>query len=278
MVLQRCSSGTLDHVVNATDLTDAQWVVLEPVLLRDGKPGRKHADLRTVVNRLLDVSHTGCQWRFLPAKYGSWSRAWRQFRRGCRNGTWTRALAALHEMARRKLGRAESSPSLVVLDTHLARGGARVGATFHDKGGPYGATNGAKRCVAVDVTGLPLSGLVVPASTHEVTANELLLERLEASGQARRLEVVLVDKGTPARSAERLSRRFGLDVRVVGWPRKPKGVPRVFRPIAHAWRGEVAQGRLDWSRRLSKSFENATSSATGWLEVACIADVPRKAA
>lgn len=277
-MLQRCSSGTPNHVANATDLTDAQWVVLEPVLARDGKPGRKHSDLRQVVNGLLYVSHTGCQWRFLPLEYGSWSRAWSQFRRWCWNGTWTRVLAALHEMARQKLGRAELWPSLVVLDTHLARGGSRGGATFHDKGGPYRATNGAKRCVAVDVTGLPLAGLVVPASTHEAAVNELLLERLKSSGQACRLAVVLVDKGTPARSAQRLSRRFGLDVRVVGWPRKPKGVPRVFRPIAHAWRVEVAHGRLGWSRRLSKSFENTTSSATGWLEVARIAAVLRKAA
>lgn len=187
-------------------------------------------------------------------------------------------LAVLHEVARVKLGRAARTPSLVVLDTHLARGGSRGGATFHDRGGPYGATNGANRCVAVDVTGLPLAGMVVPASTHEATANELLLERLATSGQARRLEVVLVGKGTAARSAQRLSRKFGLDVRVVGWPRKLKGVPRVFRPIAHAWRVEVAHGRLAWSRRLAKSFENTAGSATGWLEVACIADVLAKAA
>jgi putative transposase len=39
----------------------------------------------------------------------------------------------------------------------------------------------------------------------------------------------------------------------------------VFRPIRHAWRVEVAHGRLGRSRRLAKSFENTTTSATGWL-------------
>jgi transposase len=43
-----------------------------------------------------------------------------------------------------------------------------------------------------------------------------------------------------------------------------------FRPIRHAWRVEVAHGRLGRSRRLAKSFENTTTSATGWLQVACI--------
>lgn len=262
----------------ATDLTDAQWATLEPLLLSPGKPGPKHRDLRTVVNGLLYVSHTGCQWRFLPSEYGSWTRAWSQFRRWSRNGTWTRVLAALHELARIKLGRTESTPSLVVLDTHLARGSSRGGLTFHDKGGPYGATNGAKRVVAVDVTGLPLAAMVVPASTSEVRANELLLARLADADQDSRLEVALVDKGTARRSAVRLSRMFGIEVRQVGWPRAPRGTPKVFKPIAHAWRVEVAHGRLGWSRRLAKSFENTTASASGWLELACIADVLAKAA
>ena len=52
-------------------------------------------------------------------------------------------LAALHELARIKLGRRDATPSLVVLETYLARGSSRGGLTFHDKGGPYGATNGA---------------------------------------------------------------------------------------------------------------------------------------
>ena len=48
-----------------------------------------------------------------------------------------------------------TTPSMVVIDTHLARGASNGGFTFHDRGGPYGRTKGAKRVVAVDVTGLP---------------------------------------------------------------------------------------------------------------------------
>jgi hypothetical protein len=49
----------------------------------------------------------------------------------------------------------------------------------------------------------------------------------------------------------------------------------VFRPIRHAWRVEVAHDRLGRSRRLAKSFEITTTSATGWLQVACIATTLR---
>ena len=62
---------------------------------------------------------------------------------------------------------------MVVIDTHLARGASNGGFTFHDRGGPYGRAKGAKRVVAVDVTGLPVAAVVVPASTHENRASEL---------------------------------------------------------------------------------------------------------
>ena len=99
---------------------------------------------------MLYIAHTGCQWRFLPESYGKWTRVWSQFRRWSRNGTWARLLVALHAEARTAAGRADRHPSLLVVDTHLARGAAHGGpGSFHDKGGPYGRTKGAKRVVAV---------------------------------------------------------------------------------------------------------------------------------
>ena len=51
----------------------------------------------------------------------------------------------LHAAAREADGRTEATPSMVVIDTHLARGASNGGFTFHDRGGPYGRTKGAKR-------------------------------------------------------------------------------------------------------------------------------------
>ena len=255
-----------------SDLTDEQWDLLEPVFNAPGKRGRRHADdLRGVVDAMLYIAQTGCQWRYLPESFGPWTRVWSQFRRWSRNGTWAQALTVLHAAARRQDGRAEQTPSMVVIDTHLARGASNGGFTFHDRGGPYGRTKGAKRVVAVDVTGLPVAALVVPASTHENRASDLMLEHLTQQGVAGRLELVLVDRGVTAAAARDLSREHDLEVRRVGWDDKQP----VFRPIRHAWRVEVAHGRLGRSRRLAKSFENTTASATGWLQVACISTTLR---
>jgi putative transposase len=106
-----------------SDLSDDQWGLLEPVFNAPGKRGRKHAeDLRTVVDAMLYIAHTGCQWRYLPASFGPWTRVWSQFRRWSRNGTWARALTVLHAAARDADGRAEATPSMVVIDTHLGAG------------------------------------------------------------------------------------------------------------------------------------------------------------
>ncbi|MCW2827847.1 MAG: transposase family protein, partial [Marmoricola sp.] len=134
-----------------------------------------------------------------------------------------------------------------------------------------GRTKGAKRVVAVDVTGLPVGALVVPASTHENRTSEVMLEHLNLHGVTDRLELVLVDRGVTAAAAREFGRRHGVEVRRVGWDDKQP----VFRPSRHAWRVEVAHGRLGRARRLAKSFENTTASATGWLQIACVATILR---
>jgi hypothetical protein len=102
---------------------------------------------------------------------------------------------------------------------------------------------------------------------HENDANRVMLDHLAAQAATRRQELVLVDRGVTARAATTLGRHHGVEVRRVGCDDKQP----VFRPIRHAWRVEVAHGRLVRSCRLAKSFENTTASATGWLQLACIA-------
>jgi putative transposase len=116
-----------------------------------------------------------------------------------------------------------------------------------------------------------VAALVVPASTHENRASELMLQHLGRQGVTDRLELVLVDRGVTAAAARTLGRDHNVEFRRVGWDYKQP----TFPPIRHAWRVEFAHGRLGRSRRLAKSFENTTTSATGWLQVACIATTLR---
>lgn len=251
-----------------TDLTNEQWEMVEPLLLAgaEHRRGPKVREPRQRFDALRYMTHTGCQWRYLPGDFGTWGQVWGSFQRWSRAGVFGPVLAGLHGHARLAAGRAERLPSLLVIDSQLARGAASGGGSFHDQGGPWGATHGAKRFVAVDVTGMPVAALACGARTSEVAGVEALLGKLADLDVVARLDKVRVDKGITAGSAERLSQTFGIEVERYGWATHPKP----FKPIARAWQVEVTHGQLGRSRRLSKSFEQTEESATAWLELAGI--------
>jgi transposase len=83
-------------VLDRHDLTDEQWVRLEP-LLPSAAPrrGRPWSDHRRVVNAVMWRTRTGCPWRDLPPVYGPWKTVYNRHRRWSADGTWGRVLAGL---------------------------------------------------------------------------------------------------------------------------------------------------------------------------------------
>jgi transposase len=108
-----------------SDLTDQQWAQLEPLLRRDR--GKRHAggrprkyELRRVVDALLYVVKTGCQWRQLPANFPPWLSVHQQFRAWRDDGTWERVARALREQGRRSSGR-NATPTVAIIDSQSAK-------------------------------------------------------------------------------------------------------------------------------------------------------------
>jgi putative transposase len=68
-----------------TDLSDEQWQLIEWLLpeqtWRPGGRGRPPGDLRQVMNGILYLNKTGCQWRMIPREYGNWSTLYGYFKR-----------------------------------------------------------------------------------------------------------------------------------------------------------------------------------------------------
>lgn len=108
-----------------SDLTDIQWAQLEPLLRPDR--GKRHAggrprkyELRRVVDALLYVVKTGCQWRQLPANFPPWLSVHQQFRAWRDDGTWERVARALREQGRRASGR-NATPTVAIIDSQSAK-------------------------------------------------------------------------------------------------------------------------------------------------------------
>ena len=88
-----------------TDLTDAQWCRIEPFT---GRPDPRGAvpkySRRAVINAILYVNKTGCQWRMLPADFPKWQCVYDRFRRMQQRGVWEDICRELNKSTRQKGG------------------------------------------------------------------------------------------------------------------------------------------------------------------------------
>jgi len=85
---------------------------------RGGRP--RSADLRTIVNGILYLNRTGCQWRMLPPNFGPWPTVHDYYRHWRRDGVWQRIHDKLREKVRRKDGR-KPTPSAGVIDSQSVK-------------------------------------------------------------------------------------------------------------------------------------------------------------
>lgn len=105
-------------VTGRADLTDEQWTVLEPLLPRGIKPGRRRKYARRqLIDGIRWRVRAGAPWRDVPARYGPWPSVYGLFRRWQRDGTWRKILTALQ-------GRADAAGLItwdVSVDSTVAR-------------------------------------------------------------------------------------------------------------------------------------------------------------
>ena len=104
-----------------SDLSDAEWAMLEPLLppVRPGGRPRAHP-LREIVDAIRYVLRTGCQWRALPHEYPPWQTVYHFFRAWRLDGTWEQLNDELREEVRARAGRTRQ-PSAAILDSQSAK-------------------------------------------------------------------------------------------------------------------------------------------------------------
>ena len=112
-----------------TDLTDAQWTLIEPLVSRGHCPDhwRRRHSLREIVNALFYQLRTGCAWDHLPHDLPPKGTVYDYFRLWTENGTFQRVHDALRDQVRAQAGR-HVQPSAAIVDTQTAKSTEKGGA------------------------------------------------------------------------------------------------------------------------------------------------------
>lgn len=245
----------------ASNLTNGQWQVIRKMLPKRRRRGRKPICRRRVINAIMYVVRTGCQWRLLPINFPNWSTVYGIFWKWRNDGTWQNIHDALREKVRRAVGK-KPTPTVAIIDSQsirTAEGGKQRG---YDAGKKI---TGRKRHLAVDTLGLILAVVVHGANWQDQDGACWVLDKLQA--QFRRLKVIFGDAAYGRSNLPDYVRdMFGWVMQTVLRPVGLKG----FVVLPKRWIVERTFAWLVRYRRHSKDYEKTTASSEAFTYIAMI--------
>jgi transposase len=259
----------------ATDLSDARWELIEPVLSA-WRAGRAAAglglagpvhDLREIVNAILYVNRAGCAWHLLPHDFPPYKTVFDYYAKWQRDGTTAAIHDVLRAWVREQAGRA-AGPTAASIDARVVKTSSN--APEPTQGYDAGKrTKGRKQNIATDTLGLLLALVISAASVQDTNGGKAVVDQLAAAHPS--VTAGWVDGGYKNGFLEHAA-AAGIAFEVVTKQDGQKG----FTPLPRRWAVERTFGWLVLHRRLVRDYETLPERSATMIYWAMIDNMSRR--